>query len=315
MAEMEFLDRPRLVILVGPTGVGKSSLAVELAESFGGEILNADSIQVYRYLDIGTAKPTPEERRKVAHHLVDILTPDQPFDAAAYRRIGREIVDSLHRKGIPIFVAGGTGLYIKALTQGLFSGPGIKGGVREKLKQEAEHSGSQLLYDRLAEVDPESAAHIHPNDLFRIIRALEVFESTGLTISFFKNQHRFGDRPYLTFKIGLDLDREELYRRIDERVERMIDKGLLREVETLMKMGYGKELKPMQSLGYKQMMQYLSGECGWTEAVSRIKRETRRYAKRQRTWFKADSEVQWRNESSERGKILEEVRSFLNRGG
>jgi tRNA dimethylallyltransferase len=315
MAKVMLRDQPRLVILVGPTGVGKSGLAIELAESFGGEILNADSIQVYLYLDIGTAKPTPEERRRVKHHLIDILTPDQPFNAAIYRTLGRTVIDSLHRKRSPIFVVGGTGLYIKTLTQGLFTGPEIKPGVREKLKQEAEWKGRPCLYDRLVEADPESAAHIHPNDLFRTIRALEVFESTGLPISFFRNQHRFGDRPYLTFKIGLEMDREKLYRRIDERVEQMIERGLLREVETVMKMGYDLELKPMQSLGYKQMIQYLSGECGWAEAVSRIKRETRRYAKRQWTWFKADGEVHWRDESSDRKKISEEVRSFLKGGG
>lgn len=315
MVKVILRDRPRLVILVGPTGVGKSGLAIELAESFGGEILNADSMQVYHYLDIGTAKPTPEERQRVKHHLLDLVAPDQPFHAALYRTLGRKAVDSLHREGIPIFAVGGTGLYIKALTQGLFTSPEIEPNVRKRLKHEAEEKGRQFLYDRLVEVDPESAAHIHPNDLFRTLRALEVFESTGLPISFFRNQHRFGDRPYLTFKIGLEMDREKLYRRIEERVERMIERGLLHEVEGVMKMGYGPELKPMQSLGYKQMVQFLSNECGWTEAISRMKRETRRYAKRQWTWFKADREVRWRDESSDRKKISEEVRSFLKGGG
>lgn len=304
-------DRPRLVILLGPTGAGKSGLAIELAESFGGEILNADSMQIYRYLDIGTAKPTPEERQRVKHHMLDLVTPDQPFHAALYRTLGRKTVDSLHRKGTPIFVVGGTGLYIKALTQGLFTSPEIEPDVRERLKHEAEQKGRKFLYDRLAEVDPESATHIHSNDLFRTIRALEVFESTGLPISFFRNQHRFGDRPYLTLKIGLEIPREKLYRRIEERVERMIERGLLHEVEAVMKMGYGPELKPMQSLGYKQMVQFLSNELGWAEAVSLMKRETRRYAKRQSTWFRADREVHWRDESADRKKILKEVRSFL----
>ncbi len=311
MAEVMERVQPRLVILLGPTGAGKSGLAIELAEAFGGEILNADSMQVYRYMDIGTAKPTPEEQQKVKHHLVDLVTPDQPFHAGLYRTLGRKTVDLLHRKETPIFAVGGTGLYIKALTQGLFASPKINPTVRERLKREAEQKGGAFLYHRLREVDPEAAARIHSHDLFRTIRALEVFESTGIPISFFRDQHRFGDRPYLTFKIGLEMDREKLYRRIEERVDRMIERGLLREVEGLIEMGYGPGLKPMQSLGYKQMVQFLSSELGWDEAVRQMKRDTRHYAKRQWTWFKADREIAWRDGSADRKKIFSEVRSFL----
>jgi tRNA dimethylallyltransferase len=315
MAEVVERTKPRLVIVLGPTGVGKSSLAIGLAEAFGGEILNADSMQVYRYMDIGTAKPTPEEQRRVRHHLVDLVTPDQPFHADLYRMIGRKIVDSLHQKRTPIFVVGGAGLYIKALTQGLFSGPKIHPLVREKLKKEAEQKGREFLYQRLKEVDPEAASQIHSNDLFRTIRALEVFESTGNPISFFRDQHRFGDRPYLTFKLGLEMERDKLYRRIEERANRMIERGFLREVAELLAMGYGPGLKPMQSLGYKQMIKFLSNELGWDEAIRQMKRETRHYAKRQWTWFKADREVIWRDESVDRGRIFSEVRSFLRGGG
>lgn len=311
MAEAPKQELPRLVIVLGPTGAGKSSLAIHLAESFGGEILNADSMQVYRYMDIGTAKPTPEERQRVKHHLIDLVTPDQPFNADLYRRLGRRAIESLHSKGTPIFVVGGTGLYIKALTQGLFASPKIDPLIRERLKQEAEQKGGAFLYRRLKEVDPEAASRIHSNDLFRTIRALEVFESTGLPISFFRRQHRFGDRPYLTLKIGLEMDRERLYRRIEERVDQMIEKGFLREVENLLEMGYGPALKPMQSLGYKQMVKFLSKELGWDEAVREMKRETRHYAKRQWTWFKADQEIFWREEASEGKKIFEEVSAFL----
>ncbi|MBM4278965.1 MAG: tRNA (adenosine(37)-N6)-dimethylallyltransferase MiaA [Deltaproteobacteria bacterium] len=306
---------PRLVIVLGPTGVGKSGLAIELAEAFGGEILNADSMQVYHYMDIGTAKPTPEERQRIKHHLIDLVTPDQPFHAGLYRTLGRKTVDSLHRKGTPIFVVGGTGLYIKALTQGLFTGPPIHPIVRERLKHEAEQKGRESLYQRLKEVDPETAARISSQDLFRTIRALEVFESTGVQISFLQEQHRFGDRPYLTLKIGLEMDRDKLYRRIEERVDRMIERGFLQEVKGLLEMGYGQGLKPMQSLGYKQMVQFLSNDFGWVEAVRQMKRDTRHYAKRQWTWFKADREVCWRDESVDRGKMFAEVRSFLEGGG
>jgi tRNA dimethylallyltransferase len=311
MAEVMERVKPRLVVLLGPTGAGKSGLAIELAEAFGGEILNADSMQVYCYMDIGTAKPTPEERRGIKHHLIDLVTPDQPFHAGLYRALGRRTIDSLYQKRTPIFVVGGTGLYIKALTQGLFASPKINPLVRERLKQEAEQKGRESLYQRLKEVDPEAAARIHSNDLFRTIRALEVFESTGIPISFFRDQHRFGDRPYLAFKIGLEMDRDKLYRRIEERVDRMIERGFLQEVEGLLEMGYGPGLKPMQSLGYKQMIKFLSNEFGWDEAVRQMKRDTRHYAKRQWTWFKADREVCWRDESVDREKIFQEVRAYL----
>ncbi len=224
MAEVVESGRSRLVVVLGPTGVGKSSLAIELAETFGGEILSADSMQVYRYMDIGTAKPTPEERRGIKHHLIDLAAPDEPFHAGLYRTTGRKTIDALHQAGAPVFVVGGTGLYIKALTQGLFTSPKINPMVRERLKEEAGQKGREFLYQRLKEVDPVAAYSIQANDLSRIIRALEVFESTGLPISYFREQHRFGDRPYLTLKLGLEMDRNKLYRRIEERVDRMIER-------------------------------------------------------------------------------------------
>jgi tRNA dimethylallyltransferase len=315
MVKVKESERPSLVIVLGPTGAGKSGLAIELAEAFKGEILNADSMQVYRYMDIGTAKPTPEERRSIKHHLVDLVFPDQPFHAGLYRMLGRSTIDSLYRKGTPIFVVGGAGLYIKALLQGLFASPRIDPSVRERLKDEAEEKGGEFLYQRLKEVDPEAADRVHSNDLFRTIRALEVFESTGFPISFFRDQHRFNDRPYLTLKIGLEMDRDKLYCRIEERVDRMIERGFLQEVEGLLEMGYGRGLMPMQSLGYKQMVQFLFNELDWDEAVRQMKRDTRHYAKRQWTWFKADGEVNWRDASADRKKIFEEVRSYLKGEG
>lgn len=315
MAGEEDHRKPRLVIILGPTGVGKSALAIELAETFGGEILNADSIQIYRNMDIGTAKPTLEERQRVTHHLIDLVLPDQPFHAGLYRMLGRKVVETLYQRGTPPFVVGGTGLYVRALTQGLFSSPKIPSWVRERLKGEAEQKGKEVLYERLKEVDPETAARVHVNDLFRTIRALEVYESTGVPISFFRNQHRFGDRPYLTFKIGLEMNRSTLYRRIEERVDRMIERGLLHEVEQLLAMGYGPGLKPMQSLGYKQMVQFLLNELDWGEAIRQMKRDTRHYAKRQWTWFKKDQEISWYDASADRDKIFEDVRSFLKGEG
>jgi tRNA dimethylallyltransferase len=212
-------------------------------------------------------------------------------------------------------VVGGTGLYIKTLTQGLFTSPKIDSGVRERLKQEAREKGEDVLYQRLKRVDPKAASKLHPRDLFRTIRALEVLDSTGIPISFYREQHRFGERPYLTLKIGLETNRVALYHRIEQRVDQMIERGFLQEVQGLMEMGYGAELKPMQSLGYKQMVQFLSKRTGWAEAVREMKRDTRHYAKRQLTWFKADPEIHWRDVSTDREKVFLEVKSFLGRGG
>jgi tRNA dimethylallyltransferase len=310
MAARIEVDRPQVAILLGPTGVGKSKLAIEWAEELGGEIISADSMQVYRYMDIGTAKPTPDDQKRVRHQLIDLVTPDQPFHAALYRTLGRKAIDQLYQDKKPIWVVGGTGLYIKTLTQGLFSSPKIDPQVRENLKQEAKEKGSDALYERLKKVDPKTALQLHPNDLFRMIRALEVFDSTGAPISFYREQHHFGERPYKTLKMGLEMNRERLYDRIEERVDQMLENGFLQEVEKLMEMGYGPELKPMQSLGYKQIVQFLMKETKWDEAVRQIKRDTRHYAKRQLVWFKADPEVQWWDESTDRRKIFLEIKSF-----
>jgi tRNA dimethylallyltransferase len=229
--------------------------------------------------------------------------------------LGRKTIEQLYKNGKPVWVVGGTGLYIKALTQGLFPSPKIDPGVRERLRQEAKEKGEGFIYQRLKRVDPKTASLLHPHDVFRMIRALEVFDSTGVPISFFREQHRFGERPYLTLKMGLEMARENLYRRIEERVDGMIEKGFVDEVRELMRMGYGSGLKPMRSLGYKQMVQFLSKEIGWSEAIRDMKRDTRHYAKRQWTWFKADQEVSWRDRAIDQGRIVREVQSFLERGG
>ena len=315
MASKTETDRPRLVILLGPTGAGKSRLAMEMAAAVGGEIISADSMQVYKYMDIGTDKPVPEEQEKVRHHLIDLVSPDQPFHAGLYRILGRKTVHQLHGEGKPTFVVGGTGLYIKTLTQGLFPSPPIDPNVRERLKREGEEKGGDFLHQRLKEVDPETASRLHPNDLFRIVRALEVFESAGVPFSLLRGEHRFGDSPYRLLKIGLKMDREKLYRRIEERVDRMIERGFLEEVRGLLEMGYGPQLKPMQGLGYKQLIRFIRKEIEWGEAIRQIKRDTRHYAKRQWTWFQADLEVCWRDEPLDRDRTFDEVTSFLRGGG
>ncbi len=284
---------PRLVAIVGPTASGKSSLAFWLARKFRGEIVSADSMQIYRRMDIGTAKPSPEERRIVPHHLIDIREPDQEYSAALFRQQAHAIITHLHRGGTPSFVVGGTGLYFRALTRGLFHGPGARPELRKALKEKAAQEGSAALHRELAHVDPAAAARIHREDTFRIVRALEVFEQSTRPISLLQEEHGFRESPYKVLKIGLCWNREELYRRIEERVDQMIAKGWIEEVRSLLRQGFSRELKAMRSIGYRQLAAYLHGEIEFSEAVSLIKRDTRRFAKRQMTWFKTDPEIRW----------------------
>ena len=289
---MNTSDPPKIVIVCGPTGVGKTAFAIELAKRFGGEIVGADSMQIYRRMDIGTAKPTAEEKAVVPHHMVDIIAPDEPFDAAAYGRWADAILTQLLADNKVAFVVGGTGLYIKALIYGLFKGRTVDDRVRQTLQAQLADEGAPALYAALKDRDP-SAARIHPNDTYRILRALEVVETTGRAISEFHEAHHFGKARYRGSYIGLTLPREQLYARIDGRVDAMIAAGLLEEVRGLLSSGYGPELKSMQSLGYRHMIAYIQGELTWEEALRTLKRDHRRYAKRQLTWFKAVDGMHW----------------------
>jgi tRNA dimethylallyltransferase len=281
------------VVVCGPTGIGKTAFAIELARRFKGEIIGADSMQLYRRMDIGTAKPTPKEQAAVTHHMVDIIEPDGHFDAEIYADRAYATVLALTNKGILPFIVGGTGFYIKALIHGLFEGVKIDADVRQRLKKEAEEQGGQALYTRLKSVDPAAADRIHANDTYRIVRALEIYESTGWPMSATQERHGFEPRRLRTVKIGLTMEREALYQRINQRVDIMLDQGLLREVQSLMDAGYSQDLKSMQSLGYRHMIAFLNNEVEWEEAVRTLKRDHRRYAKRQMTWFRADPEVVW----------------------
>jgi len=290
------MDKTKLIVIEGPTAAGKSAVAMELSELFGGEIISADSMQVYRYMDIGTAKPSPEDRKKVRHHLIDIIAPDIAYTAARYRiDAAAAIVDISGRNKIPI-VAGGTGLYIKALTEGLFEGPPISegnAGIRDELFAEARELGAGCLHQRLNAVDPEAAARIHPNNVARVIRALEVYLVYKRTISELQKEHGFMETPYDALKICLTMERAELYSAIDSRVDAMIKAGFQEEVRGLLERGYGFDLKSMRGLGYKEMGQFLRGERGFAEAVELLKMNTRHYAKRQLTWFKKDVGAKW----------------------
>ncbi|OAQ20937.1 tRNA (adenosine(37)-N6)-dimethylallyltransferase MiaA [Thermosulfurimonas dismutans] len=299
----------KLVAVVGPTGVGKTETGLFLAERFSGEIVNFDSVQVYKYLDIGTAKPSAFERSRVPHHLIDFLEPDEPFNAARFVELADQVIDEITARGhLPILV-GGTGLYLKALLHGLFPVE-VPEELRARLKERLEQEGLSLLYEELKKVDPEAAAKIHPHDGVRILRALEVYYATGRPFSALAREHAFASRRYLVLKVGLTLPREELYRRLEARVDRMLSEGLLEEVKELLARGYSPTLKPLQSIGYRHMIAYLQGKLSFEEAVRLMKRDTRHYAKRQLTWFRADPEIVW-FQPNEKEQIAHKVQEFL----
>lgn len=305
-------EKTRLVIVQGPTASGKSALALELAERIGGEIVNADSMQVYRGMDIGTAKPSQEERRRVPHHLYDIVDPKVNFTAADFREHASRAIADIERRGKRVILVGGTGLYIRILTQGLVASPGGDDNIRRELEDQAHGEGLESLHRRLAAVDPVAAARLHPNDGVRIVRALEVFLLTGRPLSVFQEAHRFADEPYRCLKLGITVERELLYRRVEERVDRMIAEGLVEEVRGLLSAGYPATLKAMGSIGYREICAYLAGEFSLDEAVRLIKQNTRQYAKRQMTWFRRDSEIIWVEYPGKFDSILSTVMGFYH---
>ncbi len=303
--------KPKLVIVLGPTAVGKSELALELALNIDGEIVNADSQQVYRFLDVGTGKPLAPERQRVPHHLIDVVNPDEEFNAAQFRRVALAIIEQIHGRGKNIIVCGGTGLYLKALTQGLFEGPGQNAALRAALERQINEEGLAALYQRLVAIDGNVTSTIHPHDRQRIIRALEVFEITGRPISAWQKEHAFHDQPFALLKIGLRRERAELYDRINRRSERMVQDGLLEEVRNLVAQGFSLELKPLRSVGYRQMGEVLQGEKELPQALAEMKQETRRLAKRQLTWFRRDGEILWFHPEKQRQKIFQRASEFL----
>lgn len=302
--------KPKLVIILGPTAVGKSETVLYLAAQLGAEIISADSQQVYRHMDIGTAKPSSEQRQKIPHHLIDIVDPDEEFNAALFRKLATESASDIAERGKKIIVCGGTGLYIKALTKGLFTGPGRDPQIRQALEAKLDENGIGALYHRLEEVDPSSAARIHPNDRQRITRALEVYHVTGRPISEWQNQHAFNDLEFDVLKIGLNRQRPELYHRIEQRCDYMIQAGLIDEVKGLVEQGYRLDLPSMQSVGYRHAGLLLQGQMSLDNAVSLMKRDTRRLAKRQLTWFRNDHEIHWFDPERERSDVEKAGKKF-----
>ena len=285
--------KQRIVVICGPTGVGKTSVAIELAKTFNGEIISADSMQIYKLMDIGTAKPSMMDQARVKHHMINIIFPDQSFDANLFAKLAGKTAISLREKNIVPFVVGGTGFYIKAFLSGLFD-PGVdKPGMRAFLKEEAEKKGACFLHEKLVRHDPVAANRIHPNDIFRTVRALEVFYASGLPISELQKKHAFKQSRFNALKIGVNVERERLYERINFRVDEMISEGFQEEAEGLIKMGYHENLKSMKSIGYRHMVDFINGRISQTEAVRTMKRDTRRYSKRQLAWFKKESRIIW----------------------
>jgi len=302
--------KPKLVVICGPTGIGKTEMSLSLAETFDGSIVGSDSVQIYRYMDIGTAKPDVQEMGRVPHYMIDIVDPDEPYDAACFYREGRQAIkeiDALHR--IP-FIVGGTGFYQKALLYGLFDAKPVDPEILDGLQKESVVHGTQPLYDRLSVCDPEAASRIHVNDAYRVIRALAVFETSGKTMSELHQAHRFAESPFDVLKICLFNDREILYDRINRRVDLMVDAGLLEEVTSLLERGYTGNLKSMQSIGYRHMVEYINGKNTWDETVYTLKRDTRHFAKRQLTWFRKDAEMVWKSPDDVDG-VMGMVHRFL----
>ena len=282
-----------LVVICGPTASGKTALSLELAASREIEIISADSRQVYRGMDIGTAKATPAERRLVPHHLLDVITPDEAFSVADFVRLGRQAAVEVWRRGHLPVVVGGTGLYLRGLTEGLTPAPGADPELRRRLLAAEEESGPGTLHRRLQDVDPALAERLSPRDLVRIVRGLEVFSLADRPLSAFQQDHGFADTPFRVLHLGVTAAREDLYQRIDARVEQMLAAGLLDEIRALLARGFAPELKAMQTIGYREGVRHLRGELGYTETVALIQQETRRYAKRQMTWFRKEKSIIW----------------------
>ncbi len=299
--------KPTLLVIVGPTATGKSQAAMELAEQVGGEIVSADSMQAYRGMDIGTAKPTPEERARVHHHLVDVVEPDEPFNVATFAELARAAIAEIAGRGALPIVVGGSGLYVRSITCRLdlpLVSPDDE--VRARLEAEAVSEGRQALHDRLRSVDPAAAAQIHPNDLKRIVRALEVYEKSGRPISEVYREAPEPTDEYRCIVYGARRERDRLYQGIEARCDRMIRQGLVQEVEGLLSRGFGRDLQSMQAIGYKEVVAHLEGLYGFAEMMAVFRRNSRQFAKRQMTWFGREPNVCWVDVDEE--NLVERIR-------
>jgi tRNA dimethylallyltransferase len=310
--EKEVSNKERLLVIVGPTAVGKTALSIDLAKEFNGEIISGDSAQVYRGMDIGTAKITEEEMKGIPHHLIDTHEPDESFSAAEFQEKAVELIHQIDQRDRLAMIVGGTGLYIQSVIYD-YQFSEATGDVifREKMERLAEVEGNFALHQRLAEIDAVTAQRLHPNDLKRIIRALEIYQTTGKTAA--EYQKRAKVSPYQLALIGLTIERNKLYERINERVDMMIQSGLVEEVQSLLQKGYSPDLPSLQAIGYKEIVAYLQGKLTLPEAIEWLKKNTRHFAKRQLTWFRSMKDIRWYDltDQCSKAKIVENIQQDL----
>ena len=303
-----------IICIAGPTASGKTALAVELARELNGEVVSCDSMQVYRRMDIGTAKPSLDEMQGIVHHMIDVAEPDEDFSVSRYCQMAAPIVEDIVSRGKTAIIAGGTGLYMDSLIQGNDFAPFPSTGVREQLEQEAEREGIQLLYDRLSRIDPEAAARLHLSDKKRIIRALEVYLETGETITAHNRKTQLLPPRFSPLWLGLDFEnRQDLYDRIDRRVGLMLEMGLMEEIQALLASGIPEKCTALQAIGYKEFIAALHGQCSIQEAADQVRQSSRRYAKRQLTWFRRNGHIHWltRKPGQGAGEILGQARRIF----
>lgn len=306
--------RPRLVALVGPTASGKTDLGVALATRIDAEIVSVDSRQVYRRLDIGTAKPDTAARAAVPHHLLDVVEPDQHFDAARFAELGRATVSDVLARGRNVLLVGGSGLYLRALTEGLCPAPPADPGIRAELARELAVHGPAALHAELARHDEDAASRIAPRDAVRISRALEVLRITGRPLSDWQAEHAFADRPWDVLVLVLCPPAQDLEERIARRAHQMWDDGLVAETEAVLAAGFAPDLKPLQAIGYREALEHLRGALDREQAIERMRVATRQYAKRQRTWFRALPDAAWLDGREALGDVLARIGNFIDRG-
>ena len=312
---MNRTDKPALIVLTGPTAVGKSELSITLASQIGGEIISADSMQVYRHMDIGSAKITPDQMNGIPHHLIDIMEPSEEFNVVTFQQMAKNVIGGIYARGHVPIVVGGTGFYIQALLYDIdFTENDEDTALRVQLEEIAATQGNEVLFERLRSIDPESCEIIHAHNVKRVIRAIEFYEKTGIKISEHNKMQRQNISPYNFAYFVLNDDRDKLYDRIDTRVDQMLAQGLTDEVSNLAKCGCSREMVSMQGLGYKEILDYLEGHITLEEAVYLIKRDTRHFAKRQLTWFRRERDVIWVNKPDfgyDNERILEYILRIL----
>lgn len=308
------MRRPRVVALVGPTATGKTALGIELAERLGAEIVSADSRQVYRGLDVGTAKPTPAERSRIPHHVIDVAEADERFDAVRFRALASAAIADVHARGRPVLLVGGTGLWLRVLVRGVCPAPSAAPAMRRALLGWVAREGSVALHRRLGRLDPRAASRIHPHDAVRIVRAIEVVLTSGRPLSSWQAEHAFGESPWDALLIGLRVPPAELAQRIARRARRMVDGGFREEVAALVARRLPPDAVVWKTVGYPEMRAWLEGRCDREAALAAVVRATTRFARRQRTWFRAEPGVCWRHPEADRTRIAADVEAFLAHG-